>query len=74
MTQLTPGGIPQKADEMDVATSTDDRLKIVLDPQVRFVDLLAWVNLDFAHHAAEIACLRDLYGARALRPGNPPTS
>jgi hypothetical protein len=38
-----------------------------LDPQVRFVDLLAWTNTEFAHHAAEIGCLRDLY--RALRGG-----
>ena len=35
-----------------------------LDPQVRFVDLLAWTNTDFTHHAAEVACLRDLYRAR----------
>jgi hypothetical protein len=27
----------------------------------QFVDLIAWVNTEFAHHAAEIACLRDLY-------------
>jgi hypothetical protein len=32
-----------------------------LDPQVRFDDLVAWVNTEFTHHAAEIACLRDLY-------------
>lgn len=31
------------------------------DPDVRFVDLLAWTNTEFTHHAAEIACLRDLY-------------
>lgn len=35
-----------------------------LDPHVRFVDLLAWVNVEFAHHAAEIGCLRDLYRHR----------
>jgi hypothetical protein len=34
-----------------------------LDPQVRFVDLVAWTNTEFTHHAAEVACLRDLYGA-----------
>lgn len=34
-----------------------------LDPGVRFVDLLAWTNLEFGHHAAEIALLRDLYRA-----------
>lgn len=36
-----------------------------LDRQVRFIDLLAWTNLEFAHHAAEIACLRDLYQHRS---------
>lgn len=35
-----------------------------LDPGVPFVDLIAWTNLEFAHHAAEIACLRDLYRAK----------
>jgi hypothetical protein len=34
-----------------------------LDPHVRFADLLAWTNTEFTHHAAEIACLRDLYRA-----------
>ncbi len=38
-----------------------------LDPQVRFVDLLAWTNTDFLHHAAEVACLRDLYRAQGSR-------
>ncbi len=37
-----------------------------LDPTVRFDDLLAWTNLEFIHHAAEIACLRDLYRSRSL--------
>ncbi len=35
-----------------------------LDPHVRFVDLVGWVNVETAHHAAEIALLRDLYRAR----------
>lgn len=35
-----------------------------LDRGVRFVDLVVWTNLEFAHHAAEIACLRDLYRAQ----------
>jgi hypothetical protein len=30
------------------------------DPEDRFVDLIAWTNSEFTHHAAEIACLRDL--------------
>jgi hypothetical protein len=34
-----------------------------LDQNVRFVELVAWTNVEFAHHAAEIACLRDLYRA-----------
>lgn len=41
-----------------------------LDPKVRFVDLIAWTNLEFGHHAAEIACLRDLYRAHQLSPGS----
>ncbi len=41
-----------------------------LDPQVRFVDLLAWTNIDFTHHAAEVACLRDLYRARSGAAGS----
>lgn len=41
-----------------------------LDPQVRFVDLLAWTNTDFTHHAAEVACLRDLYRARSSAVGS----
>jgi hypothetical protein len=36
-----------------------------LDATVRFIDLLAWTNTEFTHHAAEIACLRDLYRARS---------
>jgi len=35
-----------------------------LDPSVRFDDLVAWTNVEFAHHAAEVALLRDLYRAR----------
>ena len=31
------------------------------DAHVPFIDLLAWTNTEFPHHAAEIACLRDLY-------------
>lgn len=42
-----------------------------LDPDVRFIDLVAWTNTEFAHHAAEIACLRDLYQtARRQREGS----
>lgn len=38
-----------------------------LDPSVRFIDLLAWTNTEFTHHASEIACLRDLYRAEKGR-------
>lgn len=34
------------------------------DPQVRFIDLVAWQAAEFGHHAAEVACLRDLYRDR----------
>ena len=32
-----------------------------LDREVTFIGLLGWCNTEFIHHAAEIACLRDLY-------------
>jgi hypothetical protein len=32
-----------------------------LDPEARFIDLLAWTITEYTHHAAEIACLRDLF-------------
>lgn len=38
------------------------------DRHVRFADLIAWTNLEFAHHAAEIGCLRDLYRASFSAP------
>jgi len=44
-----------------------------LDPRIRFVDLLAWTNLEFAHHAAEIACLSDVYRACFQPPTSEPT-
>jgi DinB superfamily len=31
------------------------------DPENRFAELLAWTNIEFTHHAGEIACLRDPY-------------
>ncbi len=48
----------------DLDTVGRSQMPYGLDPTVRFVDLLAWTNTEFAHHAAEIACLRDLYRAR----------
>jgi hypothetical protein len=33
------------------------------DPKVRFIDLLAWTNTEYTHHAAEVGCMRDLYRA-----------
>jgi hypothetical protein len=51
--------------------SAEDAVKVGLsqnpmgrDPDERFIDLVAWTNIEFAHHAAEIACVRDLYGAQ----------
>jgi DinB superfamily len=37
------------------------QMPLGLDPHVRFIDLVAWQAAEFAHHAAEVACLRDLY-------------
>ena len=57
-----------------LATVTSEQLDTIgfsqmpvgLDPHVRFMDLVAWQAAEFGHHAAEIACLRDLY--RAQKP------
>ena len=37
------------------------------DAEDVFLDLVWWVNQEVLHHGAEIALLRDLYGARATR-------
>jgi hypothetical protein len=34
------------------------------DPDIPFIELAWWVNLEVIHHGAEIALLRDLYRAR----------
>jgi DinB superfamily len=52
-----------------VAALDDARLDIVglsqfpygMDKSVPFGDLIWWMNLEFIHHSAEVACLRDLY-------------
>jgi DinB superfamily len=31
------------------------------DPDDRFIEVVAWQAAEFSHHAAEVACLRDLY-------------
>jgi hypothetical protein len=40
------------------------QMPLGLDPQVRFLDLVAWQTAETVHHAAEVACLRDLYRAQ----------
>lgn len=45
----------------DLDTVGRSQMPYGLDPHVRFVELLAWTNIEFAHHAAEVALLRDLY-------------
>jgi hypothetical protein len=42
------------------------QMPLGLDPTVRFIDLVAWQAAEFSHHAAEVACLRDLYRAQPL--------
>ncbi len=42
------------------------QMPLGLDPQVRFLDLVAWQAAELSHHAAEVACLRDLYRAQQL--------
>jgi hypothetical protein len=40
------------------------QMPLGLDPEVRFLDLVAWQAAETMHHAAEVACLRDLYRAQ----------
>lgn len=42
------------------------QMPLGLDPRVRFIDLVAWEAGEYAHHAAEVACLRDLYRAQQV--------
>ncbi|MFG2591009.1 DinB family protein [Streptomyces sp. NPDC048438] len=59
-----------------VAALTDEQLDTVglsqypygSDPDDPFVSVLAGANLEFIHHMAEIAVLRDLHRARFTRP------
>lgn len=60
-----------------VATVTDEELDRVgfsqypygSDPDDRYVEVLSGTNLEFIHHMAEIALLRDLWGARFTARG-----
>jgi DinB superfamily len=38
------------------------------DPEVPFITVVWWTNLEFIHHMAEIALLRDLWRARSISP------
>jgi hypothetical protein len=38
------------------------------DPEVPFITVVWWTNLEFIHHMAEIALLRDLWRARSTSP------
>ncbi|MDQ0792253.1 DinB family protein [Streptomyces sp. B1I3] len=61
----------------DVGDVTDEHLDTVgfsqypygSDPDDPFVDVLAGANLEFIHHMAEIALLRDLRRSRFAAPG-----
>jgi hypothetical protein len=50
----------------DLDTIGRSQMPYGLDPNVRFVDLLAWTNTELAHHAAEVGLLRDLYRAQYI--------
>lgn len=60
-----------------VAALTDEQLDTVgfsqypygSDPDDPYVDVLSGTNLEFIHHMAEIALLRDLWGARFSAAG-----
>lgn len=61
----------------DVGAVTDEQLDTVgfsqypygSDPDDRFASVLAGANLEFIHHMAEIALLRDLWRARSTTTG-----
>ncbi|MFJ8025347.1 DinB family protein [Streptomyces sp. NPDC096311] len=61
----------------DVAALTDERLDMVgfsqypygSDPDDPYIAVLSGANLEFIHHMAEIALLRDLWRARFATPG-----
>ncbi|MFF3754836.1 DinB family protein [Streptomyces sp. NPDC002018] len=60
-----------------VATVTEEQLDTVgfsrypygSDPDDRYISVLAGANLEFIHHMAEIALLRDLWRPRLTTPG-----
>ncbi|MFB8134678.1 DinB family protein [Streptomyces mirabilis] len=61
----------------DVAALTDEQLDMVgfsqypygSDPDDPYIVVLSGTNLEFIHHMAEIALLRDLWRARVTTPG-----
>ncbi|MER6368869.1 DinB family protein [Streptomyces mirabilis] len=61
----------------DVAALTDEQLDMVgfsqypyaSDPDDPYIAVLSGTNLEFIHHMAEIALLRDLWRARVTTPG-----
>lgn len=60
-----------------VAAVTDEQLETIgfsqypygSDPDDPYIDVLSGANLEFIHHMAEIALLRDLWRARFTTPG-----
>jgi hypothetical protein len=38
------------------------------DPEEPFITVVWWTNLEFIHHMAEVALLRDLYRTRSTSP------
>lgn len=61
----------------DVAALTDEQLDMVgfsqypyaSDPDDPYIAVLSGTNLEFIHHMAEIALLRDLWRASVTTPG-----
>jgi hypothetical protein len=51
-------------DDADLDTVGHSAYPYGSDAGEAFIDIVWWVNQEVLHHGAEIALLRDLYGAR----------
>ena len=60
-------GLGQMTDE-DAATIGRSQYPGGLDRDLPLIDIVWWQNRELIHHGAEMACLRDLYGALATPP------
>jgi hypothetical protein len=59
-------GLGEMTDD-DAATVGRSQFPHGLDPDLPLIDIVWWQNRELIHHGAEMACLRDLYGALTTR-------